>query len=193
MRFRLDENKGPMKESDYLHRATESLREQYSEGCRLIGQNKLKDAVAALEAAIAAEPGFAPGYNKLGVAAVKSKDLQTAADWFLRALEVDGDYVPAMVNFGSVARERGVNHEAEHWYRRAIEIDPEYGSAYNNLGVVLREKGDYTGAVQCLKKARRYKAYSVSTAETGPSAFKGCAFVLAVLIAVGVAIVLLLR
>ena len=73
-------------------------------------------------------------------------ELADAAAAFLRALELDPNFVEAWNNLGSVFDELDRPHEAVVAYRQALGLAPNYADAHINLGDTLAALGDAMGA-----------------------------------------------
>ena len=144
-----------MVEATYYERADGDLKQQYDLANQQMQLGRLDQAVDRLSRIISQEPGFAPAYNKLGVAEIARGDRSAAEHWFERALEVDGRYAPALANLGNLALERREYGTAHELYVQALDADGECGSAHQNLAVVLQHQGRHHEAVRHLRIARR--------------------------------------
>jgi tetratricopeptide (TPR) repeat protein len=76
-----------------------------------------------------------------------------AALAYRRALAVDPDLVPALVNLANLHYADDAFAEAQALYERAIRIDPECFEAYFNLGNVHHDLGRYDEALECYREA----------------------------------------
>ncbi|MCA8956696.1 MAG: tetratricopeptide repeat protein [Planctomycetes bacterium] len=65
---------------------------------------------------------------------------------FMRALEIDPEYVEAWNNLGNALCEIDKSERAIDVYRRAIAIEPSYADAHYNLAETLALRGDVVGA-----------------------------------------------
>ena len=144
-----------MVEGTYYDRAGTVVRSRYDLANEQMQAGRLEEAVDILSLIVSQEPGFAPAYNKLGVAEVARGDRAAAERWFELALEADGRYAPALANLGNLALERREYGTAQALYVEALEADGEYGSAHQNLAVVLQHQGRHHEAVRHLRMARR--------------------------------------
>lgn len=144
-----------MVEATYYDRAGKELRHRYDVASEYMQLGRVEEAVETLRGIIAEESGFAPAYNKLGVAEIARKDRAAAERWFELALEADRQYAPALANLGNLALERREYGAAQSYYRQALDADAEYASAHHNLAVVLQHQGRYTESVRHLRLARR--------------------------------------
>jgi tetratricopeptide (TPR) repeat protein len=68
------------------------------------------------------------------------------------ALIIDTDFVPALVDLGSVSAEKGNSDKAVEYFSKAIAIEPENTSAHYNLSQVYQEQGKTAEANEELKK-----------------------------------------
>jgi tetratricopeptide (TPR) repeat protein len=84
-----------------------------------------------------------------------------AAAAYRRALEIDPDLSPALVNLANLHYAQDEIAEAQALYERAIAIDPEVFEAHFNLGNILHDLGRYRQAQSCYRDALRINpAYS---------------------------------
>lgn len=58
-----------------------------------------------------------------------------------QALMIDADYLPALVNMGSVSAEQGRLADALHYLSKAVALDPSNATARYNLAMVYRMQG----------------------------------------------------
>lgn len=104
-------------------------------------------ALAAFDAAIAADPSLAPAHNNAGLALKRLGRFDEAADRFAAAVAIAPDYGAAAFNLGNMLSVQGRMNEAEPWLRRAVEMSPALGHARLALANVLRETGRHEAAL----------------------------------------------
>jgi tetratricopeptide (TPR) repeat protein len=78
-----------------------------------------------------------------------------AAHAYRRALEIDPDLVPALINLANIHYSSDELAEAQALYERAISLDPDVFEAYFNLGNIFHDLGRYTRAQACYRDALR--------------------------------------
>ena len=76
-----------------------------------------------------------------------------AASAYRKALVVDPDLVPAVVNLANIHYARDELIEAQALYERAIALDPECFEAHFNLGNIHHDLGRYPRALGCYRAA----------------------------------------
>lgn len=76
-----------------------------------------------------------------------------AAAAYRRALVLDTDLVPALVNLANLHYAGDELIEAQALYERAIRIEPECFEAYFNLGNIHHDLGRYEDALECYQEA----------------------------------------
>jgi DNA-binding transcriptional MerR regulator len=75
--------------------------------------------------------------------------MQDAAAAYRKALVLDPDLVPAIVNLANIHYAHDELIEAQALYERAIGLDPDCFEAHFNLGNILHDLGRYEGALRC--------------------------------------------
>ena len=79
--------------------------------------------------------------------------MEQAATAYRRALVIDPDLVPAIVNLANIHYARDELIEAQALYERAIGLDPDCFEAHFNLGNILHDLGRYDTALGCYRDA----------------------------------------
>lgn len=74
---------------------------------------------------------------------------------YRRALEVDPDLVPALINLANLHYSRDEIAEAHALYERAIALEPDVFEGYFNLGNILHDLGRYREAETAYRDALR--------------------------------------
>ena len=91
--------------------------------------------------------------NNLGCALDKAGRHLDAVSVYLRALRLNGDFMPAHYNLGNSLKSLGRTPEAIDCYRRALLLDPLLAQGWHNLGLSLQEAGEMDEAGQALERA----------------------------------------
>jgi tetratricopeptide (TPR) repeat protein len=81
------------------------------------------------------------------------RKIQDAATAYRKALVVDPDLVPAIVNLANIHYGGDELIEAQALYERAISLDPECFEANFNLGNIHHDLGRYSRALVCYRAA----------------------------------------
>jgi tetratricopeptide (TPR) repeat protein len=81
------------------------------------------------------------------------RTMEGAASAYRKALVVDPDLVPAIVNLANIHYGRDELIEAQALYERAIALDPECFEAHFNLGNIHHDLGRYARALVCYRAA----------------------------------------
>ncbi len=109
-----------------------------------LGQNA--QAITALDAALAINPGSVRGWIARGVAADRGRDWPNAETAYAKALALDPASASAYTNRGYSQLLRGRFVEAAADSARALAIDPKSDVARNNLRLAQAMQGDYKNA-----------------------------------------------
>jgi tetratricopeptide (TPR) repeat protein len=81
------------------------------------------------------------------------RNVVAAASAYRKALVVDPDLVPAIVNLANIHYGRDELIEAQALYERAIALEPECFEAHFNLGNIHHDLGRYPRALGCYRAA----------------------------------------
>jgi tetratricopeptide (TPR) repeat protein len=81
------------------------------------------------------------------------KKMESAAAAYRKALVIDPDLVPAIVNLANIHYARDELIEAQALYERAIGLDPDCFEAHFNLGNIHHDLGRYPDALVCYRDA----------------------------------------
>ena len=80
-------------------------------------------------------------------------NMEPAAAAYRKALIVDPDLVPAIVNLANIHYARDELIEAQALYERAIGLEPDCFEAHFNLGNILHDLGRFDRALICYRDA----------------------------------------
>src|SRR5262249_18622264 len=83
------------------------------------------------------------------------RNMEGAAAAYRKALAIDPDLVPAIVNLANIHYARDEMIEAQALYERAIGLDRDCFEAYFNLGNIHHDLGRYEDALVCYRGAVR--------------------------------------
>ncbi len=121
-------------------------RAQQGLGLARLRQNRLDDAIAALDAALAADPNLLRANIGRGVAADRKRDWVRADAAWARALEIAPTSPIAHNNRGWSLLLRGRHAEAEADFSVAVAGDPRLAAARTNLIFARALQGKYREA-----------------------------------------------
>ena len=83
----------------------------------------------------------------------EERNMEGAAAAYRKALVIDPDLVPAIVNLANIHYARDEMIEAQALYERAIGLDPDCFEAHFNLGNIHHDLGRYDDALRCYRGA----------------------------------------
>jgi len=132
-------------------------------GFSLFQQGNSKEAVVALEKALALDPKHWKAHNNMALASIDLGELEMAEAHYRESLAIKQQ--PEIYNdLGFVLEREGLTDEAAEMYRKALKLDPESASAHYNLGSSLARSGKYAEAESHLriavKKSPNTQAYT---------------------------------
>jgi Tfp pilus assembly protein PilF len=85
--------------------------------------------------------------------AEQAGDLEAAATFYQRCVDVDRTDPIALFNLANVLRELGTRGEARLVLQQALELDPAFADAWYNLAGLLHAGGQKHAAGRCLERA----------------------------------------
>ncbi len=123
-------------------------RRSTDEARALAAENKVFEAMALLEYAVALDPGNELAHFNLGILELAvNGDAAAASDRFRRAAEAEPDFARAYYNLGVV--QLFYLHKprvAADSFKRAVELEGDYAAGYAGLGLAYEALGEYGAA-----------------------------------------------
>lgn len=92
-------------------------------------------------------------WNNLGNVFAATEEFEAAARAYQKAVEFDGNYVEAWMNWGLTAMRSGQVSEAVNVFERASKLAPQNAEAHYNLGIACSELGLVKKAAYAYAKA----------------------------------------
>jgi len=108
-----------------------------------------------LKKQVASNPEDPQGYVELGWAAYLAGDLTQAETAFNQALQLQPDYIPALVNQGILRLEEGKKEEARLLFQKVIKINEKHELALFNLGVINLGENNFEEAEKYFNQVLR--------------------------------------
>jgi len=105
--------------------------------------NRLDEAVASYDRAIAIKSDYADAYSNRGNALKGLKLLKEAIDCYDRAIAINPNHADAYYNRGIALQEQKRYEDAIASYDQAININPDYANAYWNKALLKLLNGEY--------------------------------------------------
>ncbi len=121
-------------------------------GFALFQQGKSREAVVALEKAVAVDPKHWKSHNNLALASIDVGELELAEAHYRESLAIEPQ-AQIYNDLGFVLERQGLADEAAEHYRKALELDPESASAHYNLAAYLARSGDPAAAERHFRAA----------------------------------------
>jgi tetratricopeptide (TPR) repeat protein len=129
---------------------------------QLIGENRLGDAEAVLDALLKKEPDNAAALNDLGLVRVKQQKTFEAQELFEKAAAADPRFLAARVNLGEAQMTQQLYDDALKSFEAALAIDARNDAAQGGevraavqAALAARRAGDMDGALVYLVRARK--------------------------------------
>jgi Tfp pilus assembly protein PilF len=113
--------------------------QEYARGVQHRQQNRLAEALACYERAIALAPNHARAHNNIGVIRQQWCEPAAAQAAYQKAVEADPQFGLAWFNLGNCFRQDNRLDEAQTAYRRALVLMPDDAETRINLAIVLRD------------------------------------------------------
>lgn len=92
-------------------------------------------------------------FNLMGYIYQRDRQLEAARRWYDKALALNPNYAPALVNRGNLYAQQYELDQAEKDLLSALAADPLSSDAMVSLGIVQKRKGNLAGAKVSLTKA----------------------------------------
>jgi len=92
-------------------------------------------------------------YSNLGQVLTRQERYDEALPNFLKAIQINPNFVEAQYNLGILYEKQGEVNKALEQYRQAVQVSPNFVNAYNNLGVVLLKQDKTDEAIKYLQQA----------------------------------------
>jgi tetratricopeptide (TPR) repeat protein len=136
-------------------RGTELARLHFSRSEQYYRQRALDKALDDCNAAIAADPQYAPGYLCRGVAYYERKDFDRAIAEQDRALRINPRFPGAYWQRGRAFAAKQDQARALADFNEAIKINPKYANAYSGRGLIHQQRGYLDAAIADFSEAIR--------------------------------------
>ncbi|MBN2619556.1 tetratricopeptide repeat protein [candidate division WOR-3 bacterium] len=108
----------------------------FNEGAKQLEKGEYIQAIELYQKGLDIDPKSAIGYNLVGMACRMQFNKTGDALWrhkeiisFNQALEIDPDYVPALINLGATYYYSGEKNKAVPYFKHALEVYPEHPEA----------------------------------------------------------------
>jgi tetratricopeptide (TPR) repeat protein len=126
-------------------------------GIRLAERGDVEAAIAAHEAALAADPSLVHGHANLISLYGRARNWTKAEEHYRAAIKAGAELVNAHVDYGIVLAEQQKWDDAAAAYRKALAINPLDARAHNNLGQVLEQQRQIEAALATYAEAVRHQ------------------------------------
>jgi tetratricopeptide (TPR) repeat protein len=103
---------------------------------------RLPEAEAAFNRALALKPDFARAHNNLALLLMEQGRMIEAEVLFREVLTLTSEDAEGHYNLGILLERTARKSEAEHCYRRALQLNASHVKTLNNLGLLLVEAGE---------------------------------------------------
>jgi len=135
--------------------ATPSAEDWFNQACELEGQATPKDACAAYERAIEADPGHAGAYVNLGRLLQERGEMGKAEAVYRRGLRHCGDEALLYFNLGVLLEDLGRRDDAIDAYKAALRTHQEFADCHYNIALLYQAAGKTREAVRHLSAYRK--------------------------------------
>lgn len=127
---------------------------QLNQGMAAMSGGDTSAAVAHMEAALQADPGFAEAAYYLGqVYHMRTRDLEQALRYYRRAYDLDPENPRYSYRLATVLALSEDHEEAVRYFERAIDSAPDYARAYFSKGRSLEADQKFSEALQAYMRA----------------------------------------
>ena len=127
----------------------------FQKGVGLIENNKPKEAIRSLKAAIENNENLASSHYNLGLAYYLEKQPTLALQEWKKSIAIEPQ-VDALVNLANAYLLDKKSDVAIRYYEQAIELSPDDGQVHFNLGAAYESNGHMEKALNAYREARDY-------------------------------------
>lgn len=111
------------------------------------------DAIAILQKSVKQNVNKAKTVHDLGVAYVEHHMENKAIDSFIKALNIDPNYLSAYMNLGYIYQHKENYEKAVQAFEKAVILNPQSAKIYNTMGLIYDKMEKPDMAVRMYKKA----------------------------------------
>ncbi len=110
-------------------------------------------ALGAYVECFRADPGDVRSARAAGWIHAQKQRWAAAADWFGKALALEGDHADTWFNLGYVREQAGDRDGALAAFQRTVELNPRHDRAWYGMGMLHAHRSDHAAAAAALKQA----------------------------------------
>jgi len=125
----------------------------FTEGAKQLEKGEYLKAIDLYQKGLEIDPKSEVGYNLVGMACRMQYNKTGDVLWrhkeiisFNQALEINPDYVPALINLGATYYYSGEKDKAVTYFEHALEVYPEHPEA-NEIRTMIDEGEDMKGKI----------------------------------------------
>ena len=143
------------------------ISENIQNGNRNVQQGFFEEAIKNYELISKDHPYFPDAEFYKGLTRFRQKDIEGAAEFFKKTLEIYPEHKKArkglenvtkqFLNAGNKSYKRGDVSKATEYYEKALEFDSNFYLAYFQLGVLQKKQGQSKKAIESLQKVIEIK------------------------------------
>lgn len=126
-----------------------------AEGKRLLGEDKLTEALAEFSKAVDADPNSATALSAVGYTYLQMGKAKEAVEPLKTATTSEGVNWRVYTYLGMAYRELGSYPEATANLRQAVDLNPTLAAVVTELGITYFAAGDYKNALQSFTRAEQ--------------------------------------
>jgi beta-barrel assembly-enhancing protease len=133
-----------------LRRVNTIYLDYYDKAARALNKNELQEASSLITQAISMDQTQPAFYTLNGFIALKRKNDNEARRQFLQALNLDGNYQPALRGLGAIHYMDGNYNEGINYLKRSLALFPEDAPSHYFLGMTYYRTRSYRSAIEHL-------------------------------------------
>lgn len=122
-------------------------------GRSYLDENKLTDALEALNKAIQINPRDLNALSNIAIVYRNQKKYKEALEIFKKVLEIDPKNAKTLFSIGTIHSETGQIEEAINYYKKAIVVNPHISKIHYNIGLLYLKKNNNGLAVKSFQQA----------------------------------------
>lgn len=133
--------------------APDVIAYKFTLACALQNAGRMNEALEYYNDILKKDESMPDTYNNMGDIYMRKGDAVKAETFFLKALEKQADFAPALINLGVLKRNADETEKAMDYFEKAIESAPDMPDGFAQKALTLRQAERYEEALTFYDRA----------------------------------------